>query len=399
MDTENVVKIKAQNEKEFNMGTFIFLAIMIGSIAYIASIMGVGPMFKTLLNTAYSVLIETVLYICAICVIMGAVSALLTEFGVVGLAQWLINPIMRPLYNMPGAASLGVVTTFLSDNPAILALSQDKKTRKYFKKYQIPALCNLGTAFGMGMIVCTFMLGLGTEFIPSIIAGLVGCVIGSIISTRMMQMLSKRYYIKQGIWDEMQEMEESDTVLESGDTGSAEIVKKSLFSRIMDSLLEGGKQGWEICFATTPGVVCICTLVMLLTFGPGTAADGTAVYTGAAYEGIGLLPKLGDLIAPVTQVLFGFQDGSNIVVPITSLGAVGAAIGMIPQMIANGLAGANEIAVFTSMGMCWSGYLSTHISMMDALGRRELIPCALMSHTIAGLCAGIAAHYFFLLIG
>ena len=68
-----------------------------------ASVMGIGPMFKTLLNTAYSVLIETVLYICAICVIMGAVSALLTEFGVVGLAQWLINPIMKPLYNMPGA--------------------------------------------------------------------------------------------------------------------------------------------------------------------------------------------------------------------------------------------------------------------------------------------------------
>ncbi len=69
-----------------------------------ASVMGIGPMFKTFMNTAYSVLIETVLTFVFICVIMGAaVSALLTEFGVVGLAQWLINPIMKPLYNMPGA--------------------------------------------------------------------------------------------------------------------------------------------------------------------------------------------------------------------------------------------------------------------------------------------------------
>lgn len=143
---------------------------------------GVGPMFKTILNTAYNVLIETVLYICAICVVMGAVSALFTEFGVVGLTQWLINPIMRPIYNMPGVASLGIITTFLSDNPAILALAQDKKTRSYFKKYQTPALCNLGTSFGMGMIVVTFMLGLGTEFVPAIGAGLFGCVIGSIIT-------------------------------------------------------------------------------------------------------------------------------------------------------------------------------------------------------------------------
>ncbi len=72
---------------------------------------------------------------------------------------------------------------------------------------------------------------------------------------------------------------------------------------------------------------------------------------------------------------------------------------MIPQMITNGLVGANEIAVFTAMGMCWSGYLSTHVSMMDALGRRELIPSALISHTIAGLCAGVSAHYIFLLVG
>ena len=98
-------------------------------------------------------------------------------------------------------------------------------------------------------------------------------------------------------------------------------------------------------------------------------------------------------------MLFGFQDGSNIVVPITSLGAVGAAIGMVPQMIENGTVGGNEIAVFTAMGMCWSGYLSTHVSMMDALGRRELISKALISHTIAGLCAGIAAHFLFLLMG
>ena len=323
---------------------------------------------------------------------------MLAEFGVIDLAQWLLNPIMKPIYNMPGVASLGIVTSFLSDNPAILALGQDKKARSYFKKYQTPALCNLGTSFGMGMIVCTFMLGLGTEFIPAILAGLFGCIIGSIISTRLMQFMTKRYYVKRGRWEEMQEMEDPYDVSDNSNVKDENKAKKSVFSRVMDSILEGGKLGWKICVSTTPGVVCICTIIMMLTFGPGTAANGSAAYTGAAYEGIQLLPKLGDLIAPATKVLFGFKNGSNIVVPITSLGAVGVAIGMVPKMVENGLAGANEIAVFTAMGMCWSGYLSTHISMMDDLGGRELIPSALISHTIAGLCAGVIAHYFFLII-
>jgi len=47
--------------------------------------------------------------------------------------------------------------------------------------------------------------------------------------------------------------------------------------------------------------------------------------------------------------------------------------------------------------MCWSGYLSTHISMMDALEKREFIKSALLSHTIGGLCAGVAAHYLWML--
>ena len=57
----------------------------------------------------------------------------------------------------------------------------------------------------------------------------------------------------------------------------------------------------------------------------------------------------------------------------------------------------NDIAVFTAMGMCWSGYLSTHVGMMDALGVRKLSSKAIISHTIGGLCAGVLAHFMYLL--
>ena len=384
-------------KREYGLDTVIFLAILVFGIYGFGSIMGVGPMFKTILNTAYKVLLETTLFVCAMCVVMGAFGALLTEFGVVALAQYLLSPLMRPLYGLPGAAAIGVVTTFLSDNAAILALAQSPRTRKYFQRYQTPALCNIGTAFGMGLIVCTFMLGLGTDFVGAIGAGFFGCFVASIFSTRSMLYLTKRRYVREGLWECMQEMEDvSGMQEEQGDAQVCKVKKKSVFGRVMDAILEGGKLGWQICFATTPGVVCICTLVMMLTFGPSEDANGIAIYTGGAYEGIAILPRLGDFLSPITDVLFGFRHGSNIAIPITSLGAVGAVLGMLPKMVANGLVGANEIAVFTAMGMCWSGYLSTHISMMDALGRRELIPIALGTHSVAGLVAGTVAHYAFL---
>ncbi len=70
---------------------------------------------------------------------------------------------------------------------------------------------------------------------------------------------------------------------------------------------------------------------------------------------------------------------------------------MIPKFLDLGLIGSNDIAVFTAMGMCWSGYLSTHVGMMDALKHRKLISAALLSHTIGGLIAGISAHYLHML--
>ncbi|MEG0167782.1 MAG: hypothetical protein RR709_07935, partial [Ruthenibacterium sp.] len=82
---------------------------------------------------------------------------------------------------------------------------------------------------------------------------------------------------------------------------------------------------------------------------------------------------------------------------ITALGAAGAAIGLVPKLVSQGLAGGNDIAVFTAMCMCWSGYLSTHVAMMDSLKCSHLTGKAIFSHTIGGLCAGVAAHWLYVL--
>jgi len=71
---------------------------------------------------------------------------------------------------------------------------------------------------------------------------------------------------------------------------------------------------------------------------------------------------------------------------------------LIPTFLEKKIIGANEIAVFTAMGMCWSGYLSTHTAMLDALNYRELTSKALLSHTIGGIAAGVFAHYLFLAV-
>ena len=358
----------------------VIILLLFGGIGYV---MGVSHMLNTLMQTAHDLLLNTVFYLMAVTVLTGAIGKLFIEFGVVNLLEKILRPLMRPIFNLPGVASLGAVMTFLSDNPAIISLAQDKQFSSYFKKYQFISLTNFGTAFGMGLLVMVFMMGQG--FFVEPIIGLIGACIGCMTSTRLMQRAVLKSYPH--FADELA-CEES---FEEEDEQKSE--DKSLFIRILNSLLDGGRSGVYVGFTIIPGVLVISSLVMLITF--GASADGT--YTGAAYEGVELLPWLAGKISFVFEWLFGFGDPHLIAFPITALGAVGAALGLVPTFLANGWADGNSIAVFTAIGMCWSGYLSTHTAMLDSLGYRELTSKAVIAHTIGGLVAAIVAHWLYVL--
>ena len=358
------------------------LLVVGGLFTWIGSVMGTSNMLNTIMKTAHDLLLNTVFYLMAICVITGALSKIFVEFGVVTLLEKLLRPLMKPLFNLPGVASLGAVMTFLSDNPAIISLAQDKHFSSYFKKYQFISLTNFGTAFGMGLLVIVFMVGQGFYAEPFI--GLFGAFCGCIVSTRLMQRFVVKAY-PEYLTEDVCETEEKEAESEEEDG-------KSVFVRILDSLLDGGRTGVDVGIAIIPGVLIISTLVMILTFGAGP--DG---YTGAAYQGIEALPWLAGKIDFVFEFLFGFTDPHVVAFPITALGAVGAALGLVPEFVANGWMDGNAIAVCTAIGMCWSGFLSTHTAMLDSLGYRNLTSKAIIAHTIGGLVAAIIAHWTYML--
>lgn len=359
------------------------LLIVVGLFSIIGVRMGVSPMFKTIMNTAHDLLLNTVFFLMAVCVITGAIGRIFMDFGVVKLLEKLLRPLMKPLFNLPGVASLGAVMTFLSDNPAIISLSQDKRFCSYFKKYQYISLTNFGTAFGMGLLVIVYMIGLGYFVEPFI--GLLGAFCGCIVSTRLMQRFILKEYPNYANEDVVEEIVKRNT--------ATQVKEESMFTRILNALLDGGRTGVDVGLAIIPGVLIISTFVMMLTFGPGANGE----YTGAAYQGIELLPWLADKINFIFDWLFGFKDPHLVAFPITALGAVGAALSLVPEFINGGYIDGNAIAVFTAIGMCWSGYLSTHTAMLDSLGYRQLTSKAILSHTIGGLVAAIVAHWVYVL--
>ena len=375
-----------QQDKGFKkyLSGILCLVIIIGLFGGVGYVMGLPNMLNTIMKTSHDLLLNTVFYLMAICVITGALGRIFVEFGVVSLFERLLRPLMKPLFNLPGVASLGAVMTFLSDNPAIISLAKDKRFSTYFRKYQLISLTNFGTAFGMGLLVIVFMISNGFYIEPFL--GLLGAIIGCIVSTRLMQ----HFVVKQ----HPNFKEEMAAIIDEQDEKQDEEVKEtSMFTRVLNSLLDGGKTGVDVGLSIIPGVLIISTLVMLLTFGESDMGG----YTGAAYEGVRFLPWLFGHVNIVFDWLFGFESPELMAFPITALGAVGAALGLVPGFVEQGWADGNSIAVFTAIGMCWSGYLSTHTAMLDALGYRKLTPKAILAHTVGGLVAGISAHWLFVL--
>lgn len=378
-------RVKKTKKEATARSGVICLLVVFGLFWFLGQGMGIANMLKTIMNTAHDLLLNTVFYLMSICVLTGAIGRIFMEFGVVKLLEKLLRPLMKPLFNLPGVASLGAVMTFLSDNPAIISLASDKRFSTYFKKFQFISLTNFGTAFGMGLLVMVFMVGQGFFWEP--LVGFAGAFIGCIVSTRLMQ-----YFVVKNYPEYLEE--EMNPVSVSEEKNKDEEEGKSGFVRVLSALLDGGKSGVEVGIAIIPGVLIISTLVMILTFGP--SANGE--YTGAAYEGVAILPWLAQKINIVFEWLFGFTDPHLIAFPITSLGAVGAALSLVPNFLSQGWMDGNAIAVCTAIGMCWSGYLSTHTAMLDSLGFRELTSKAILAHTIGGLCAAVGAHLIYELI-
>ena len=367
------------------------LIVIICLFGYLSTVMGFTNMLNTIMKTAHDLLLNTVFYLMAMCVLTGALSRIFSIFGVVDLLQRMLKPVLRPVFNLPGVSSAGALMTFLSDKPAIISVAKNPLFARYFKRYQHISLVNFAGSYAMGLLVVIFMMGHG--FYTEPLYGIIGAIIGSITSTRLMQRL---------VLKEHPEYQEEDVLFPSRESEGGRVPyethpndpHQTLFVRVLDALLDGGKIGVAIGLAIIPGVLIISTLVMMFTFG---ADSGTGMYTGAAYQGTELLPLLAGKVGFVFHWLFGFDASELVAFPITALGTVGAALGLIPEMMSKGIIDSNAIAVFTAMGMCWSGFLSADAATLDSLGYRHFISRSFTCTFTGGIVAGIVTHWLYML--
>ena len=117
--TNRAAPSKSSRTLTARLEPILFLAIFAGLLVWLSGTMGITNLMNTLMNTAYQLLIDTVLYIMGLAVLAGAVSALFSEFGVTDLINRLLSPLMRPLYGLPGRRLCLHATILEFDHPTL----------------------------------------------------------------------------------------------------------------------------------------------------------------------------------------------------------------------------------------------------------------------------------------
>ncbi len=377
--------------------TYLILIFTVLGFAGFSYVMGAANFLNTMIETSFYLLINVAFWIMGVAVLTGAMAGIFSEFGVIALLNKLFRPVVKVIYKLPGVAGIGAISAYLSDNPAVISLYKEKEFRKQFKNYQVPVLVNLGTSFGMGLVIAVYFISLQSKFETvgnfglAVGIGVLASIVGSMVSVRLLTHYSKKFYMIPKDDNPIKEVD--------GDEYLREIREGTFVNRFLESALDGGKNGVEIGLQIIPGILIISTFVMMLTYGQPVGEAGELLpYSGGAKEGIGLLPQLADYVMFIMKPLFGFQSSEAVAFPLISLGSAGAAIGIVPDFLTAGYVTIKDIAVFTAIGTTWSGYLSTHVGMMDAMNSRPLTTKAILAHTIGGLISGIVANYLFMLI-
>ena len=84
-------------KKAISLEAFICLGLLAGSFITTAKIMGPVNMINTVMGTAHDLLINTVFFIMGVAVLAGALSEILSEFGVISLINKLLYFVIYPL--------------------------------------------------------------------------------------------------------------------------------------------------------------------------------------------------------------------------------------------------------------------------------------------------------------
>lgn len=262
-----------------------------------------GPSGVWSADTGGLILFDLINDLFAIFLFAGFLLPFLTEFGLLELIGSLLTPFMRPVFGLPGRASIDCIASWVGDGTIGVALTNKQYEEGYYDKKEATVIATTFSAVSITFsLVVIGQVGLAHLFGPYYLTVAAAGIVAAIILPRIppLSNINKTYYhgIKK---DKGEEVPEGYTNASWGLELAVEKANESL--SIKDLLLKGTTSVVDLWLGVFPVIMAFGTLALVIV-------EFTPIFEWLGMPFIPLLKLLGVPYAVEASqtVMVGFAD-------------------------------------------------------------------------------------------
>lgn len=166
----------------FNTSTIWYVIRIIGAVFAILTFLKIGPEFIISENTSGLLLTGLLPTLFGVFLFAGLFLPLLLNFGLLEFCGTMLTKLMRPVFGLPGRASVDCLTSWVGDGTIGVILTSRQYEQGHYTQKEA---CTIGTTFSAVSITFSFVIisqvGLQHMFIPFYLTITLASIIAAII--------------------------------------------------------------------------------------------------------------------------------------------------------------------------------------------------------------------------
>lgn len=287
----------------FNVSPLWFVVRLLGAFFVILTYFEIGPAFILSENTGGLILKDLLPSLFGVFLFAGLLLPLLLNFGLLEFCGAMLTKIMRPLFGLPGRASVDCITSWIGDGTIGVLLTSRQYEEGFYSEKEA---CTIGTNFSAVSITFTFIIiaqvGLQHMFIPFYLTVTLASIIAAIILPKIGPLKNKSEKTFNN-----QEKNTTDEIPEGYTSFSYGIelaTKKALTNKgILPIIMEGSRNVLDMWLGVIPVVMAMGTAALIL-------AEYTPIFKILGIPFIPIFSLLGipEATAAAQTILVGFAD-------------------------------------------------------------------------------------------
>ena len=313
--------------KLFIVGPVWSISRFIGAVFIVMTVLEIGPEVITSMATGGTPALVLIPILVSLFLFMSFVIALLTDFGLMEYVGTLARVVMKPLFTIPGRASIDALASWLGSPSVGVVITRNQHEKGYYSDRGASVISTTFSLVGIGYIyVMAEIVDLPGMYFQLLFSTYVVSIILAMIMPRIwpLSRIKEDYYPESG--KKIKEERPSGISLHSWALRTA--VEKAKSSKIYDII----KTGYE-----TLGIVYMSALPLVMAWGTLAliVAEYTPVFDWIAYPFGWILELIGvpEAFETGTAFVLAFPDqflagvvGSTLESPVSRFMAAGISI-------------------------------------------------------------------------